>query len=62
MSTVFLFLIFVYLVAAYNITGVILEEGGSYHETFYIHWLGDMAKEGAIFDANTNMNIIPSLA
>lgn len=61
-SSLLLSVIFVYLVAAYNITGVIQENGKHLHEFFYIHWLGDMAKEGAIFDANTNWNLIPSIA
>lgn len=61
-SAVSLVIIFVYLVAAYNITGVIVEDGQHFHTQFYIHWLGDLAKEGALFDANTNWNIIPSLA
>lgn len=61
-STTFLIVIFIYLIAAYNITGVIVEDGSQFHSIFYIHFLGDMAKTDGIFDANTNWNLIPSLA
>jgi len=57
--SVLLFFIFIYLVAAYNITGVIEEE--KWNNIFYIPWLADMAKEGAIFDVDTNMAFIPSI-
>ena len=58
---VLLMVIFVYLVAMYNITGVITEEG-KFHSLFYIEWLADFAKEGAIFDAQTNWVLIPTIA
>lgn len=61
-SAVTLIIIFIYLIAAYNITGVIVEDSEHFHTAFYWPWLGDLAKEGALFDANTNWNIIPSLA
>ena len=50
-------LIFVYLIGAYNITGVIKED--SKYADFVITFLADLAKEDAIFDANTNWNFIP---
>jgi anoctamin-10 len=56
-----LMVIFVYLVAMYNITGVITAEG-KFHSIFYIEWLADFAKEGAIFDAQTNWVLIPTIA
>ena len=45
--------VFAFLVACYNITGVILPE--SKHDAFLIPALADLAKEGAIFDAESNM-------
>ena len=51
--------IFVFLVACYNITGVILP-GGS-HDIFHIPALADMAAPGAIFDAESNMAYVTSI-
>jgi len=51
--------VFGYLLCAYNITGVIHEDKWCYY--FYISFLGDMAKDGALFDANTNWNLIPTI-
>lgn len=59
-STSLLFVIFVYLICMYNLTGVIVEE--KWNSIFYIDFLGDLAKEGGMFDANTNWNFIPSIA
>ena len=52
-------IIFFYLLCAYNITGVIHEDKWCYY--FYIPALGDLAKTDALFDANTNWNLIPSI-
>lgn len=57
--TTFLFIIFIYLIAMYNVTGVIVEE--KWNTIFYIPFLGDLAKEGGLFDAQTNWNLIPSI-
>jgi hypothetical protein len=59
--SVLLFFIFLYLVAAYNITGVITSDDSKWNSIFYIPWLADMAKEGAIFDVESNMAFIPSI-
>lgn len=56
----FLMLIFVYLIAMYNLTGVIEDE--KWNAFFYIDSLGDLAKKDALFDKDTNWNLIPSIA
>jgi len=45
--------VFVFLVACYNITGMILP--GSKHDIFHIEFLADLAKPDALFDAESNM-------
>ena len=44
--------VFFYLIAAYNITGVIKED--SKYKDFVITCLADLAAPGAIFDADSN--------
>ena len=44
--------VFFYLIAAYNITGVIKEN--SKYKDFVITFLADLAAPGAIFDADSN--------
>jgi anoctamin-10 len=58
-SSVFLAVIMFYLLCMYNITGVIKQ--CNHFDFLYIPLLGDLAKEGELFDANSNMNFIPSL-
>lgn len=55
----FFFLIICYLIACYNITGVITEN--SKYKQFVIHSLASLAEEGAIFDVNTNWAFIPTI-
>lgn len=55
----FFAIVIVYLIAAYNITGVITLE--SKYNEFVITSLAAMAEEGGIFDANTNMAFIPTI-
>jgi hypothetical protein len=52
-------IIFVFLVACYNITGVILPD--SKHDVFHIPALADLAAPGAIFDAESNMAYVTSI-
>lgn len=52
-------MVIVYLIAAYNITGVILP--GTKYNDFVIEPLAALAADGAIFDAKTYMNFVPTI-
>ena len=52
-------LVILYLIAAYNLTGVIVPD--SKYKDFVIKPLAALAVEGAIFDTNTYMNFIPTI-
>jgi len=55
----FFALVILYLIAAYNVTGVIVP--GSKYDDFVMGPLAALATEGAIFDANTYWNFIPTI-
>ena len=54
-----LIFVFFYLIAAYNITGVIKEN--SKYKDFVITSLADLAKPNAIFDADSNAACITTI-
>ena len=51
--------VFVFLVACYNVTGVITAE--KHGNIFVIPELAALAEEGALFDANSNMGFVTSI-
>ena len=52
-------LVFYFLVCCYNITGVIIPD--SKYDQFHICLLADLAKPGALFDAESNMAYITTI-
>ena len=51
--------VFLFLVLCYNVTGVILPD--SKYDAFLIEPLADLAKPGAIFDAESNMAYVTTI-
>ena len=52
-------IVFVFLVACYNVTGVIVADGK--YEFFLIEFLADLAKPDALFDAESNMAYVTTI-
>lgn len=53
--------VFIFFVIFYNLTGIItVEKHGD--NVFLVPFLAELASPGAIFDANSNMAFIPSIA